>query len=88
VEKCLFLTLFLAKYGRGVWASSVKKIRMLRTRSFRNLAPLTRKRIQQRRVIGPRMNRKLSWLIWGVALLATIWLLLYVVGYYLGEVGN
>jgi hypothetical protein len=34
------------------------------------------------------MNSKLSWLIWGVAVLATIWVLLYVVGYYLGEVGN
>jgi hypothetical protein len=34
------------------------------------------------------MNRKVSWLIWGVAVLTTIWLLLYAVGYYLGEVGN
>jgi hypothetical protein len=55
---------------------------------FRNLAPLTRKRVHHRRVIGPRMNSKLSWLIWGIAVLATIWVLLYVVGYYLGEVGN
>jgi hypothetical protein len=38
---------------------------------------MTRKRIQHRRVIGPRMDRKLSWLIWGIALLATIWPLLY-----------
>ena len=50
--------------------------------------PMTRKRIQQPRVIGPRMNRKVSWLIWGVAVLATIWLLLYAVAYYLGEVAN
>ena len=49
---------------------------------------MTRKRIQQPRVIGPRMNRKVSWLIWGVAVLATIWLLLYAVAYYLGEVAN
>jgi hypothetical protein len=34
------------------------------------------------------MNRKVSWLIWGVAVLATIWLLLYAVAYYLGEVAN
>jgi hypothetical protein len=50
--------------------------------------PMIRKRIQHRHVIGPRMNRKFSWLIWGVAVLATIWLLLYAVGSYLGEVGN
>jgi hypothetical protein len=49
---------------------------------------MTRRRIQQRRVIGPRMNRMFSWFIWGVAVLATIWLLLYAVGSYLGEVGN
>jgi hypothetical protein len=49
---------------------------------------MTRKRIQHRRVIGPPMNRKISWLIWAATVLATIWVLLYVVGYYLGEVGN
>jgi hypothetical protein len=51
---------------------------------------MTRKRIQHRRVIGPRppMDRKISWLIWAVTALVTIWLLLYVVGSYLGEVGN
>jgi uncharacterized integral membrane protein len=34
-----------------------------------------------------RKNRKVVWLIWIVTALLTIWLLLYVVGYYVGDVG-
>jgi hypothetical protein len=34
------------------------------------------------------MNRKLSWLIWGVTALIVVWLLLYYVGSLLGEVGD
>ena len=35
-----------------------------------------------------RMNRKVVWLIWAVTALVTIWLLLYYVGFLLGEVGD
>jgi uncharacterized integral membrane protein len=35
-----------------------------------------------------RMNRKVVWLIWTVTALFTIWLLLYAVGFYLGDVGD
>jgi hypothetical protein len=34
------------------------------------------------------MNRKVVWLIWTVTALLTIWVLLYFVGFYLGEVGD
>jgi hypothetical protein len=34
------------------------------------------------------MNRKLVWLLRAAAALAVIWVLLYYVGYYLGEVGD
>jgi hypothetical protein len=34
------------------------------------------------------MNRKVVWLISTVTALLTIWLLLYAVGFYLGDVGD
>jgi hypothetical protein len=34
------------------------------------------------------MNRKLTWLIWGITAFLTIWLLLYTVGSFLGKVGD
>jgi hypothetical protein len=46
------------------------------------------KRRRSRAVTTPSLNRKLVWLVWAVTALVTIWGLLYVVGYYLGEVGN
>jgi hypothetical protein len=35
-----------------------------------------------------RMNRKLTWLIWGITAFVTIWLLWWYVSSLLGEVGD
>jgi hypothetical protein len=37
---------------------------------------------------GLRTNRKVVWLIWTVTALVAIWILLYVVGFYFGDVGD
>jgi hypothetical protein len=35
-----------------------------------------------------RMNRKLVWFIWTLTALLSLWILLYVLGFYFGEVGD
>jgi hypothetical protein len=44
--------------------------------------------LKVRSLLNRRMNRTLTWLIWAVTALIAIWLLLYAVGYRIGEVGN
>jgi hypothetical protein len=40
-----------------------------------------------RRYIGPQ-NRIVVWIIWAVTAFVTLWMVAYVVGLYLGEVGH
>jgi hypothetical protein len=34
------------------------------------------------------MNRKLVWLVWAMTALLTIWVFLYALGFYFGDVGR